>query len=431
MLNLKSFIEGFEHVYGCEDAKPSSRRSLNESWTEDEFEDEPGYEEYEEYRDDCTFNMELPSDVEIYLDEYLIPGCAYGKLPSGIMFWETEDETIFYDDVSEFISDIRYNIKEEAEVILPDIKNYDPSPEYQAVLRNALREDFNLYINGELAEVSDDLDDLKGGFFDSEAVEIWDEETGKLVYEKPAGGYEQDYSPSLRPFGFVQEAYDEDAEVDHVIEQMMAAFKKWGFTIDTSVGYESPRRNFFGDGYHFQIINKEVHYDLNKVGEAQWDTIYRNDVEPLTDDLDAIEDYPRIIITWNFGMNKEGYVTGGLDLRMKQLLDRVRFKESVEGGDYYFYNMNDPVIRAHEKRVKDQDLGYEYYTDEEIDRIKVYRATDELIAKWENDENSDLWPVYDIDGWSTEFTPCSSPQDAKDKVGLSLNHSIYEYVHNL
>ena len=93
---------------------------------------------------------------------------------------------------------------------------------------------------------------------------------------------------------------------------------------------------------------------------------------------------------------------------------------------FYYYRFSED---HHDE--KHENPKYEFYTAEEIASIPIYPLTPEIERELEEDENTDLWPIHDIDGWSWDPVDCKDENEARKLLGVSLNHSIYEYIHNL
>lgn len=360
---------------------------LNESWTEYEFEDQDGYEEYEEYRDDCTFNIELPKDVEIYLEEYEIPGCAYGKLPNGIIFWETEDDNIFYDDINEFISDIRYNIKEEAEIILPNIDSYDPTPQYKEVLEKAINESLekgkvmdkleelgetNFYESYSLTEDYEDgamfqayITNL-GKYNEGDLVGEWcafpiDEDDFEALLERigiDGNEYEEwfvtDYECQLKGFNWQDlgeyPSYDDLQEFGETLENI-DDIEKFDNVYEAFGDFDSAI-NSYDDAWFMPGVSNE-----SELGQYYVDDVYGGAVMLSDDTIESYFDYEQLGRELNFDNYADMY-------------DEDELAQMYENGDIE----NDDYVSAGEylglgSNASDYDIGVEFASQVGLDGV--------------------------------------------------------------
>lgn len=114
---------------------------------------------------------------------------------------------------------------------------------------------------------------------------------------------------------------------DELLKEFEDILAKHNFSV------EDRGRTFMGN-IHYQIID-DTKTQVNSSDELI------DFVTPLVDDIEEFDNANNIPITWNFGVNKDGVITAGLDLD-KQYID-----ESFTGGypyepvDYAYYNVYD------------------------------------------------------------------------------------------
>ena len=92
----------------------------------------------EDVEESRSFYDKLPQDIQIYLDEFDGPWIDYGELLGGKIFYEDEYDTYTWDNIEEFISDMRYNIRQIAEEYSQAPEDYDYTEEFEKVLQQSL-----------------------------------------------------------------------------------------------------------------------------------------------------------------------------------------------------------------------------------------------------------------------------------------------------
>lgn len=74
-----------------------------------------------------------------------------------------------------------------------------------------------------------------------------------------------------------------------------------------------------------------------------------------------------------------------------------------------------------------------YWDADAIRKIPLYEETPEILQIFHDPDNpdSDYWPVFSVDGWSTEPVECRDMEEAYDQLQQALNESIYERRHDI
>lgn len=79
---------------------------------------------------------------------------------------------------------------------------------------------------------------------------------------------------------------------------------------------------------------------------------------------------------------------------------------------------------------KDNDL--EFYSDEDINNIPIYEASEDLNNEFSNDPDSDLWFIYDPTyASSTNPVECRNEIEARSYLARLLNLGVYERVYDI
>lgn len=113
------------------------------------------------------------------------------------------------------------------------------------------------------------------------------------------------------------------------IESFEDLLNEFGFEV------EGKGKTLFGNT-HYQIIYPERTVDVSEI---------RSIATPLVDKIDAWEKDHEIPVTWNFGINKNGYLTAGMDLQKKWIPESLNQKSSNINEELYIkeaYNDYDP-----------------------------------------------------------------------------------------
>ena len=115
-----------------------------------------------------------------------------------------------------------------------------------------------------------------------------------------------------------------------VIDKLLEILNRYGFVLDDSVGHENPTKSLIFGDVHIQVINPNSQIDLSNdnIQDQLKSYVSRN----MIDEIQKLEDESNCPITWNFGSNREGRVTGGLDI-MKQYVEE-NLNEASYGGAY-------------------------------------------------------------------------------------------------
>lgn len=102
-----------------------------------------------------------------------------------------------------------------------------------------------------------------------------------------------------------------------VIDELLDILEKYGFVLDPAFD-ENPGKTWMDD-VHLQVINENSSADDTQ-------SLRRYVTREMIDEIHELEDRTDCPITWNFGPNKQGQVTGGLDVYKKYVED-----EGIEG----------------------------------------------------------------------------------------------------
>lgn len=102
-----------------------------------------------------------------------------------------------------------------------------------------------------------------------------------------------------------------------VVDKLINILNKYGFVLDDSFKV-NPGKTFMGDT-HMQVINPESLVDMSDEINIQ-DELSKYVTQDLIDEIHDLDQKSDCPITWNFGPNKNGQVTGGLDI-MKQWVE--------------------------------------------------------------------------------------------------------------
>ena len=108
-------------------------------------------------------------------------------------------------------------------------------------------------------------------------------------------------------------------DITNLVDELISQLSQVGFIIDKN---SSGITNNMMGGKHLQVINPDMSYPTSEtegedITEEEAYRLFVDDLKEVTQVLDEIENkYPYVSITFNFGVNKDNIVTGGIDIRM-------------------------------------------------------------------------------------------------------------------
>ncbi|MBQ6631276.1 MAG: hypothetical protein IJH55_03985, partial [Romboutsia sp.] len=116
----------------------------------------------------------------------------------------------------------------------------------------------------------------------------------------------------------VEHSKDLDKTYDKLVDELIVELHKIGFELDNSVEYPVGK-NLFG-GKHIQVINPNLKYpsfetEGEELSEEEAHKLFRDDLKEIEYILDKFEEDNEIMLTFNFGPNKDMVITGGIDIR--------------------------------------------------------------------------------------------------------------------
>lgn len=165
-------------------------------------------------------------------------------------------------------------------------------------------------------EIFDYLDEL-GGYLDyDDKIEALMDDFS--LSKDEAEGFVWDWSSGLHELE--KESELEEKLVDapqEVVDELLEILEKYGFVLDNSFKV-NPGKTWMGET-HIQVINPDSYIDDSDEINIQ-DQLVQYVTKDLIDDIHELDERSNCPITWNFGPNKDGQVTGGLDI-MKQYVE--------------------------------------------------------------------------------------------------------------
>lgn len=122
-----------------------------------------------------------------------------------------------------------------------------------------------------------------------------------------------------------RQTYVEAALVDtpqSVIDELIEILGKYGFILDPQFK-TNPGKTWMGNT-HLQVINPDSY--VNEFDSTVRDYVSR----ALIDEIHELDERSACPITWNFGANAEGQVTGGLDVMKQYVPDDIDASTKIE-----------------------------------------------------------------------------------------------------
>ena len=139
-----------------------------------------------------------------------------------------------------------------------------------------------------------------------------------------------------------------------VVDEVVKVLDSYGFVLDPAFKV-NPGKTWMGN-IHMQVINTKEpvgsHYDLKRYVPNE-----------LVDELREIENTSKCPITWNFGINRDGYVTGGIDISEKYVEENLEesFSQSVRN------KYKDEDLHLVSNRYSPDDPGDDEYDIDDTD----------------------------------------------------------------
>lgn len=111
---------------------------------------------------------------------------------------------------------------------------------------------------------------------------------------------------------------------DEDIETFLNKIEKSGFELDKSIRHQNPIHGMFGS-LHFQIINP-----VDFVGNTEQtfdEMLFREVARDCVKCIEVFENECGYSCTWSFGVNEDGFVTAGVDVRngLRESFDEVSY----------------------------------------------------------------------------------------------------------
>lgn len=233
-----------------------------------------------------------------------------------------------------------------------------------------------------------------------------------------------------------------------VIDELLEILENHGFILDNTFE-ENPGKTMIMGDVHIQVINPDSFIEDSDEINVQ-DELSKYVTQDLIDEIHELDQESNCPITWNFGINNDGQVTGGLDI-MKQWVEeslqervspnserysvRAYYDDNYRGLADSFSSDDFDEIRdkAHEFLsdgsyiiVNDYETGKlfktntdEYFYDFEGEGIQPYMFDESLNEAYKHLNNKEKQAYIDIINNPEE---CEDIDDLKDIV-----HEIFFY----
>lgn len=105
-----------------------------------------------------------------------------------------------------------------------------------------------------------------------------------------------------------------------VVDELIEILGKYGFVLDPAFASRNPGRTWM-DNVHLQVINEESY--VNEYRDNSQNALRKYVPHAMIDAIHELEERTNCPITYNFGANNAGQVTGGLDILKQYVPDDV------------------------------------------------------------------------------------------------------------
>lgn len=125
-----------------------------------------------------------------------------------------------------------------------------------------------------------------------------------------------------------------------IVDKVISILNNNGFVIDESLS--QPIRKTYR-GTHVQVINEDSFVDVTADEDEIYDQLEKYIPDDMTNEIDSFRERYGVPVTWNFGVNTDGKVTGGLDIYKQYVPDS---NESLNEDTYTTNEINKFIRRA-------------------------------------------------------------------------------------
>lgn len=125
-----------------------------------------------------------------------------------------------------------------------------------------------------------------------------------------------------------------------IVDKVISILNNNGFVIDGSLS--QPIRKTYR-GTHVQVINEDSFVDVTADEDEIYDQLEKYIPDEMTNEIDSFRERYGVPVTWNFGVNTDGKVTGGLDIYKQYVPDS---NESLNEDTYTANEINKFIRRA-------------------------------------------------------------------------------------
>lgn len=110
-----------------------------------------------------------------------------------------------------------------------------------------------------------------------------------------------------------------------VVDRLLEILEKYGFVLDPEIKHENPIRSKIFGNVHVQVYYPEAYVDPDDELEIE-DTLNTFISRNMIDEIDRLDEETNCPITWNFGVDNKGRITGGLDVMKQSVNESIKRK---------------------------------------------------------------------------------------------------------
>lgn len=209
-----------------------------------------------------------------------------------------------------------------------------------------------------------------------------------------------------------------------VVDELINILTDYGFVLDSRFP-ENPSRTFIFDDVHIQVVNPDSYIDKDEDIQSQ---LRQYVTRELVDKIHELEDRTNCPITWNFGVDDDLHVTGGLDI-MKQYVDDDD-KDTIESSVDWLEDEDltdtypEDVVQLIKTAVlnKDTSRGYKAFyelekriLDEGLDSSILYDVAAEFT--WDDRLNDEVNKLAQAEGREDLVIEASTKKKYQVEIG--------------
>lgn len=178
-----------------------------------------------------------------------------------------------------------------------------------------------------------------------------------------------------------------------VVDELLSILDSFGFVLDDSLSH--PIGKTWSGNTHIQVINKDSHIEETEEPDTYAERLMDYVPDEMENEIDALSEREKVRITYNFGINRNWQVTGGLDVwekyvpgKQDESLDKETLEYDDEMSDTWadLFDVASPqeVADNFRKDVKSKDKIYKPNKNESLNEAYEYLYDEPFLKTFDD-----------------------------------------------